>query len=390
VPTQRSNRVYYTKRSFPPIGLVYKSLGTKNKTRATALEQYLISLHKQGYVHLIRAFADGKVSIGEIAEHYESSRIHQLVGQLKRPAVPLSEGVEAALRAKAADVKPNTLSRYEAAAQHFLTFAGEKTPVHAALTTDLVQEFKATRVAEGAAQETVNNDLQGVSVVVTYALRQGWIDERPQVKRFKTKVRIKYLEADRINLYMASLRAPFRPLFQLLIGTGMRLGEGESLRVCDLMFGSDGTRALVADSKTAAGIRHVFVPEWVGEALRRHVEEAGLSGTDLLFQIPRRTIQKEHKRACRIAGIPEYTIHDHRHTAAVHLAKAGMPLNLLQQQLGHTRIDMTMRYAHFHPDYSDVRTYFERVESSLGIGTAGNSLGNTPEPAADGRQLRAL
>jgi len=53
-----------------------------------------------------------------------------------------------------------------------------------------------------------------------------------------------------------------------------------------------------------------------------------------------------------------------------------MPLNLLQQQLGHKHISMTMKYARFHPDYSDVARYFEAVGVSLGLGT-GNKPGNT-------------
>jgi hypothetical protein len=60
-----------------------------------------------------------------------------------------------------------------------------------------------------------------------------------------------------------------------------------------------------------------------------------------------------------------------------------MPLNLLQQQLGHTRVEQTMQYARFHPDYGDVREYFERVESSLGLAESGNTLGNTPKTASE-------
>ena|GEM_PF-2309376 len=92
-----------------------------------------------------------------------------------------------------------------------------------------------------------------------------------------------------------------------------------------------------------------------------------LSGTDQLFTIPRRTVQAEHDRACRIVGITDYRVHDHRHTAAVRLARSGMPLHLLQQQLGHARIQQTMKYARFHPEYSDVREYFEAVAREFGL-----------------------
>jgi hypothetical protein len=58
-----------------------------------------------------------------------------------------------------------------------------------------------------------------------------------------------------------------------------------------------------------------------------------------------------------------------------------MPLHLLQQQLGHARIDMTMRYARFHPDYGDVKTYFERVAEGLGL--EGSTPQNTPHPSIE-------
>ena len=146
------------------------------------------------------------------------------------------------------------------------------------------------------------------------------------------------------------------------------LAEREGLRVHALKLEGNDNRAMIEDSKTSAGVRVVFVPEWVAEAVRGHIDGQAPSGTDRLFTIDRRTVQAEHKRACGMVGIHHYTIHDHRHTAAVHLARAGMPLHLLQQQLGHKHIEMTMKYARFHPDYSDVAGYFDAVGEELGLG----------------------
>ena len=381
MPTRRNNGTYYFNRELRPVGKITKSLRTKLKGRARELEDLVCKIHGKGNIELIRAWKEDRIGIEELVEHYETGRLPELVESLNRePDVPLGEAIAAALRAKAADVKETTLDRYATGLAKFRDFVGDVS-VRTALDTDRVQEFKAALKTAGAAKETINNDLQGVSILATYALGKGWITKRPKVKRFKTRVRIKYLEADRINVYMAAVRRPFRPIFQLLIGTGIRLGEAEALRACDLKFETDGTRALLGESKTPEGVRPVFVPRWVSEALRAHIDELGLSGTDRLFTIPRRTVQKEHNRACKIAGIPDYTIHDHRHTAAVHLAKAGMPLNLLQQQLGHVRIDMTMRYSRFHPDYNDVSTYFDRVEQSLGVASSTYSSAYTPEQA---------
>jgi integrase len=301
--------------------------------------------------------------------------------------VPLIEAVRSALRAKQADVVASTLTRYGEGLDHFVRHTGAMCPVTEALTTDRVREFKADRLQMGASQETINNDLGAVSILVTHAVERGWLAERPEIKRFSSTVRISYLEPDQMRLYMAHLRGPFRVMMQLLVGTGLRLGEAEALLVRDLRFGGDGTRVTIHRSKTAAGIRRVFVPNWVSEALKDHIERCSLGSSDPLFRIPRRTVQKEHKRACSLAEIHSYTIHDHRHTAAVHLARAGMPLHLLQKQLGHKHISTTMRYAEFHPEYSDVRSYFDRVEEKFGL-SSGPSLGHTPVDEETGEVLR--
>ncbi len=376
--TRRANGIYYVKRNFPGLGKVYKSLGTRNKGRAQVLEAMLVSLHGQGRVEPVRAFLDGEVTVEGLAEYYETGRLHELTAKLGEQNSPLMDACTEALRLKAPDVKAGTLEVYKTGLAHFRRFAGLLS-VREALTTDRIQEFKAFRLEEGVAHETINNDLIAVSILATHALRRDWIDKRPELSRFATKIRINYIESDQLAPYMASVRRQFRPLFQLLVGSGMRLGEAEALRVCDLRMGGSEARAQIRDSKTESGVRNVFIPAWAAEALRTHIEERELAGTDRLFTMPRRTTQKEHSRACKLAGIHGYTIHDHRHTAAVHLARAGMPLNLLMRQLGHSTIKMTMRYAAFHPEYSDVEKYFERVGETLGLGSPGNRSGNTPK-----------
>jgi len=56
------------------------------------------------------------------------------------------------------------------------------------------------------------------------------------------------------------------------------------------------------------------------------------------------------KSACKRAGIEGITIHSLRHTWASRAAQAGLSLGEIQQQLGHTTIQMSMRYAHLMPN----------------------------------------
>ena len=61
---------------------------------------------------------------------------------------------------------------------------------------------------------------------------------------------------------------------------------------------------------------------------------------------------------------------------------AGMPLNIVQQQLGYKTIAMTMRYARFNTDYSDAAPYLDRVAESYGL-APGDSSGYTPAEAKE-------
>lgn len=55
-------------------------------------------------------------------------------------------------------------------------------------------------------------------------------------------------------------------------------------------------------------------------------------------------------RACRKAGLRPIQWHACRHTFASHLVMRGVPLKAVQELLGHSTIQMTMRYAHLGPE----------------------------------------
>lgn len=370
----------YIKRRLPGIGPVEKSLRTQRAGRANQLERMVLNLCERGRLDLVRAWLDDDLRIGRLADAYESGRLAELTRDLQRSDESLEAAVDSVLEAKRADVAESTYNRYRASLDHFQRLT-DADSVREVLTTENVRTFKAARWEEDAAKETINNDLAAVSVLATHAVEQGWIDDRPEIRKYESSVRISYLDADAIPAYMAELRRPFRPLMQFLIGTGVRLGEAESLRVSDLRLGGDEAHAALKAEKTNED-RTAFIPTWAVDALQDHIEAHDRDGADRVFQIPRRTVQKEHDTARKRIGRPDYTIHDHRHTAAVQLAKSGLPLNLLQKQLGHSDISQTMRYAEFHPSYGDVAPFFERMGERLGLAESGDKSGDTEDSAS--------
>ena len=64
--------------------------------------------------------------------------------------------------------------------------------------------------------------------------------------------------------------------------------------------------------------------------------------------------------ACGYAGIKDLHFHDLRHTAASKMVEAGVDLVTVKEILGHSSIEMTIRYA--HPTSENKRRAVEKLE----------------------------
>jgi len=65
---------------------------------------------------------------------------------------------------------------------------------------------------------------------------------------------------------------------------------------------------------------------------------------------PLRDIRTAFKNACKRAGIKGLRFHDLRHTFATRLILSGVDLATVSKLLGHSSIQMTMRYSHPTPE----------------------------------------
>ena len=75
--------------------------------------------------------------------------------------------------------------------------------------------------------------------------------------------------------------------------------------------------------------------------------------TDKVFTYqgkPLRDIRTAFKLACQRASIKNLRFHDLRHTFATRLVLSGVDLATVSKLLGHSSIQMTMRYSHPTPE----------------------------------------
>ena len=66
---------------------------------------------------------------------------------------------------------------------------------------------------------------------------------------------------------------------------------------------------------------------------------------------PLKDVKRSFRTALKRAGIKDFHFHDLRHTSASYLIMRGASLKSVQQQLGHTTLKMTERYAHLSDQF---------------------------------------
>ena len=139
-----------------------------------------------------------------------------------------------------------------------------------------------------------------------------------------------------------------RALIALLYRTGLRISEALALRPVDIDFDNATVRVLhgKGDHARTVGIDDraaSLVANWI--VARRDMPGTRLFCTNSGKPLSRRSFGTVLTRLGRKAGILK-RVHPHgfRHTHAAELAREGMPINLIQKQLGHSNISVTSRY----------------------------------------------
>lgn len=144
-----------------------------------------------------------------------------------------------------------------------------------------------------------------------------------------------------------------RPLVLLALNTGMRRGEIFNLRWADVHL--KGKQLTVRGEQAKSGNTR-YLP-LNNEAFATLVAWRNqTTGDGLVFPSPTTGERLIHiKRSwaglLKRAQIHDFRFHDLRHTFASRLVMAGVDLNTVRELLGHSSIDMTLRYAHLAPEH---------------------------------------
>lgn len=344
------------------------STGSTSKARASSMERTLHALRDAGRFDVLRLLGEGKLRLVDVHEDYQRdpAALQQRIAKVASPVLgPLVDTWLKWLESPAAlssrtrrPFSPRTAYRYRESWQRlFRVLPRGRDATLADITKGFLAEFRDARRREGTAGSTINRDLCALS-----AFRRWCAEERdlavPALKlpRERESVgRERWLSAEELRDLEGATPREWWPLFATLAFTGLRIGEAQGLRGEDVRLAErritvhDETRRL----KTGGSVRDVPIPEPLARLLAEHLTRHPIGPTDLLFGAPfsdYRAARRVFSRACRTADLHKVTLHDLRHTFAVHAAQSGVPIPRIQKLLGHATVAMAMRYMKHAPE----------------------------------------
>lgn len=163
--------------------------------------------------------------------------------------------------------------------------------------------------------------------------------------------RIRFMSADeekRFTSYIKERFPHYLPAFLFSMHTGSRLSEQLGLKWSDINL----KQRLVTFSKTKPGkTRHVPLNEVslaAVKACRSDNEHVFLNTADS----PLGSIRHWFEDSVAATKLKGYTWHCNRHSFASRLVMAGVDIRTVAYLMGHSTIQMTMRYAHLAPEHN--------------------------------------
>ncbi|MCM3903257.1 MAG: site-specific integrase [Pyrinomonadaceae bacterium] len=154
------------------------------------------------------------------------------------------------------------------------------------------------------------------------------------------------LNAEEEKLYLLAASQPLQDIATLMLETGMRPEEVHRIRRENVHIGQG--YVFNPFGKTKAARRKVPLSETASALLSKRLEKAK---GDFLF--PGRStdgpivkVNAAHTATLKRCKVAPFRLYDLRHTWATRSAMAGVDLVTLAAMLGHSRIQMVLRYAH--------------------------------------------
>lgn len=244
-------------------------------------------------------------------------------------------------------------------------YLGADLPV-SQVTPEKIRNMQLHFAELGNAGSTINRKISSLSVMLTLAEDEGWIQAIPKLKRRReSEHRIRFMtseeETKALTFCEVNGLTDLSDFIQCAIDTGFRRGELLRLKVSD----SEGHAAILhAGAGSTKSQRARAVP--LTSRVRAIIAKRKLMGNSLVFE---GFSVSKLRRAwdmlvdyMRMAEDKQFVVHMLRHTCASRLAQAGKNAPFIMNWMGHSSIMVTQRYMHLSP-----RTMDEGIEALEGF-----------------------
>jgi integrase len=267
------------------------------------------------------------------------------------------------------------------------------------ITQRMVEDFKLTRVQEkrwGKRKEnaisgvTVNRALSTLRLIYNNGESCGYQISNP-VKRvifFREFGRTRIISPEEERADLATTSQPLTDIARVMLDTGMRPEEVFRITKANVDFAQ--RTILNPFGKTTAARRKLTMTEDVWSILK---ERTISTKSPYMFSSPDDpekpigSVRKAHDAAIRRAKIvPGFRLYDLRHTYASRAVMAGVDLPTLAALLGHTNVQMTMRYVHPAEEHKrEATAKLEKFKTASAIELANRSTRVTTKVTTVGR-----
>jgi integrase len=222
------------------------------------------------------------------------------------------------------------------------------------ITVQDCRAYLKARLAAGRKVGTVWTELGHLRSTLKYAHKSGLIDRMPYIELPpKPDSNVRPLEGAELQSLIDAATAPHvRLALVLLVATGARIGAVLDLTWDRIDFARGVIDLRLPDGVTRKG-RAVVPMNRMARAALESAYAARLSDYVVEWAGDRiRSLRTGYKAALARAGMDSLSIHQIRHSVAVRMLAAGMPIEKVSQFLGHSNIQITQKtYARFMPEH---------------------------------------
>ncbi|MDE8082527.1 site-specific integrase [Erysipelothrix rhusiopathiae] len=171
--------------------------------------------------------------------------------------------------------------------------------------------------------------------------------------------------------------------FNVLFYTGIRVGELIAVRLKNINFEQghieirhsaqyENGKYIFTKPKTKKSERVVTIPQFLTQMIENYVDRYYfIDMEEQVFMTNKSRLSRELEKYAKIANVKRIRIHDLRHSHASLLIEQGIQPNIVQDRLGHEKIETTLRtYSHLYPNKQyHLASFLDQIAS--------NDLNNT-------------